>query len=69
MGSRSFRSAYTVLQHVNVQDPFREYFVWAEASIDDGRHATTFYHRTIIDCVCYVIRQVAYSSDIVYAHI
>jgi len=67
--SRSFRSAYTLRQHLDVLDPFREYLVWAEASIDDGRHATTFYYRNIIDCVRYLIRQVAYSSDIVYAPI
>ena len=40
--SRSFRSAYTLGQHLDILDLFREYLVWAEASIDDGRHATTF---------------------------
>jgi len=67
--SRSFRSAHTLRQHLDILDPFREYLVWAEASSDDGRHATTFYDRNIIDCVRYLIRQVAYSSDMVYAHI
>jgi len=67
--STSFRSAYTLRQHLDILDPFREYLVWAEATIDDGRHATTFYYRNIIDCVHYLIRQVAYSSDIVYAPI
>jgi len=42
--SRSFRSAYSLRQHLDILDPFREYLVWAEASIDDGRHATTFYY-------------------------
>jgi len=42
--------------------------VW-EASIDHGRHATTFYYRNIIDCARYVIRQVAYRSDMVYSPI
>jgi len=37
--------------------------------MDDGRHATTLYYRNIIDCVRYLISQVAYSSDIVYASI
>jgi len=41
----------------------------AEARIDDGRHATSFYYRNIIDCVRYLIRQVPYSSDMVYAPI
>jgi len=67
--SRSFGSAYPLRQHLDIHDPFREYLVWAEASIDDGRHATTFYYRNIIDCVRYLIRQVAYSSDMVYAPI
>jgi len=67
--SRSFRSAYTLRQHLDILDPFREYLVWAEASIDDGRYATTFYYRNSIDCVRYLIRQVAYSSDMVYAPI
>ena len=67
--SKSFRSAYTLPQHLDVLDPFCEYLVWAEASIDDGRHATTFYYRNIIDFVHYLICQVAYSSDMVYAPI
>jgi len=67
--SRSFRSAYTVRQPLDILDPFHECLVWAEASIDDGQHATTFYYRTTIDCVCYLIRQVAYSSDMVYGPI
>jgi len=49
--SRSFRSAYTMQQHIDVLDPFGEYLVWTEAIIDDGRHAATFYYRNIIDCV------------------
>jgi len=67
--SRSFRSAYTLRKHLDILDPFREYLVWAEASIDDGRHATTFYYRNIINSVRYLICQVTYSSDMVYAPI
>jgi len=67
--SRSFRAAYTLRQHLDRVAPFCEYLVWAEASIDDGRHPTTFYYRNIIDWVRYLIRQVAYSSDMIYAPI
>jgi len=67
--SMSFRSAYPLQQHLHIRDPFCEYLVWAEASIDHGPHATTFYYQTIIDCVRYLIGQVAYSSDMVYAPI
>jgi len=65
--SRSFRSAYTRRQHLNVLDPFGEYLVWTEPVIDDGRHAASFYYPDIIDCDRYLICQVAYRSDMVYA--
>jgi len=67
--SRSFRSAYTRRQHLDVLDPFGEYLVWTEDIIDDSRHAATFYYRNIINCVRYLIRQVAYRSDMVYTPI
>jgi len=65
----SFRSAYTMRQYLNILDPFGKYLVWMDAIIDDGRHAPTFYYRNIIDGVRYLIRQVAYRSDMVYAPI
>ena len=65
----SFLSAYTMQQYLDILDPFGEYLVWTEGVIDDGRHAATFYYRNIIDCVRYLIRQVLYRSDMVYAPI
>jgi len=56
-------------QHLDVLDPFSESLVWREDIIDHGRHAATFYYWNIIDCVRYLIRQVAYRSDMVYATI
>ena len=63
------RSGYTLQQHLDILDPFHELLVWAEASIDDGGHATTFYYRNIIDWVRYLIRLVVCSSDMFYAPI
>jgi len=65
----SFRSASTMRQHLDVLDPFGGYLVWTEGVRDDGQDAATFYYQNIIDCVHYLIRQVAYSSDMVYAPI
>ena len=64
--ARSFRSAYTMRQHIDELDPFGDYLVWTEAAIDDGQHATTFYYQNVIDCVRFLIRQVAYRSEMVY---
>jgi len=61
MDRRSFYSAYPFLQHLNIQDTFCEYLVWAKASIDDSPQETTFYYQNIIDYVHYLVRQVTYS--------
>jgi len=65
--ARSFQSEYTMRQHLDQQDPFGDYLVWTEAAIDDGQHATTFYYRNVIDCVCFLSCQVGYKSDMVNA--
>ena len=67
MDARSFRSAYTMQQHLDVVDPFGEYLTWTEAAMGDGRYTTTFYYKNAFDCVRYLVRQVAYRSDMVYA--
>jgi len=56
-------------QHLNLLDPFCDYLVLTEAEINDGRDVTTFHDWNVIDCVHYMIRQVAYRSDMVYEHI
>ena len=69
MDARSSRSANTLQQHRNVLDPLGEYLTWTEATIGDGRHTTTFYYRNSLYCVRYLVRQVAYISDMVYTPI
>jgi len=69
MDARSFWSAYTLQQHLDVLDPFGEYLTWTEAVIGDSRYTTTVYDRNAIDCVRYLVHQVAYRSDMVYAPI
>jgi hypothetical protein len=65
----SFRSAYTLEKQLETLDPFREYLSWTEATLESGKHLTKFYYRNIVSCVRYLIRQVAYRGDMVYAPI
>ena len=69
MDTGSFRSAYTLQQHLDVLDPFGKYLMWTEAAICDGHQKSTFYYRHALACVRYLVRQVAYRSDMVYAPI
>jgi len=62
---RFFRSAYNMRQHVDELDALGDYLVWAEAAIDDGQHATTFYYQNVIDSVRFLSGQVAYRSVMV----
>jgi len=54
-------------QHLDELDLFGDCLVWTEAAIDDSQHPTTFYYRNVIDCVRFLIRQVAYRSEMVCA--
>ena len=56
-------------QHLDELDPLSDYLVWTDAAIDDGQHAATLYYRNILDCVRFLIRQVAYRSDMLYPHV
>ena len=67
MDARSFQSAYTLQQHLDILDPFGEYLTCTEAAIGDDRHTTTFHYRNTLNCVRYMVRQVAYRSDMVYS--
>ena len=69
MDAPSFRSVYSLQQHLDVLHPFGEYLTWTEAVIGNGQHTTTFYYKNAGDCVRYLVRHVAYRSDMVYAHI
>ena len=37
--------------------------------MDDEKHSTTFNYRNVIGCVRYLIRQITYRPDMVYAPI
>ena len=65
----SFQSAFSLRKQLEVLDPFGEYLTWTEATMDDEKHSTTFYYRNVIGCVRYLIRQIAYRPDMVYAPI
>ena len=69
MDARSFRSAYTMPQDLDIRDPFDEYLTWTEAVIGDGQHTITFDYRNPLYCFRYLVRHVAYISDIVYTPI
>ena len=65
----SFRSAYSLEEQLETLDPFSEYLLWTEVTLESGEQSTTFYYRNIVSCVRYLMRQVAYKEHMVYAPI
>ena len=40
---------------------------WSSGEVDDGLRTTSFYYRNPIDCVRYLLRQIIYDGEMVYA--
>ena len=65
--SASFKSAYTLEKHLKNLDPLGKFLEWTEGIVEDGNHTICFFYRNIIDCVRYLIAQIAYKDSMVYA--
>src|ERR671929_247092 len=65
--STTFKSAYTLEKHLKTLDPHDSYLEWSEGTMDDGSHSISFFYRNIVDCVRYLIGQIAYKNCMVYA--
>ena len=63
----TFQSAYTLEKYLNELDPFGQYLAWTQVTVECEKRPSTFFYRNIVDCVRYVLRQVAYKDDMVYA--
>lgn len=65
--SVSYGSMHTLENHLRSLDPYGAYLQWFDGRVDDGERTLPFFHRNILDCVKYLLRQIAYSDDFVYA--
>ena len=41
-------------------DPYSRYLQWFKGQAEDGKRTLSFFYRNILDCVRYVLRQIAY---------
>jgi hypothetical protein len=65
--SASFKSAYTLEKHLKNLDPLSKYPEWTEGIVEDRNHTICFFYRNIIDCVRYLITQIAHKDSMAYA--
>ena len=65
--SVGYGSMHTLENHLRSLDPYSPYLQWFEGQVDDGSRCLPFFYRNILDCVRYLLRQIAYRDDLVYA--
>ena len=46
---------------------YSAYLQWFEGLVEDGSRMVPFFYRNVLDYVQYLLRQIAYRDDLVYA--
>jgi len=64
VGYSSMHTLENLLRHL---DPYRQYLQWLEGHVEDGQRTLPFFYRNVLDCVRYLLCQIAYHDDLVYA--
>jgi len=54
-------------KHLWELDPYSRYLQWFQGQVEDGKRTFSFFYRNVLDCVRYLLRQIAYRDDFVYA--
>ena len=65
--SIGYSSMHTLENHLRFLDPYSQYLQWFEDQVEDGQRTLLFFYRDILGCVRYLLRQIAYQDDLVYA--
>jgi len=58
---------HTLENHLQLLDPYSQYLQSFEGQVEDGQRTLRFFYGNVLACVRYLIRQIAYRDDLVYA--
>jgi len=58
---------HTLENHLRLLDPYSQYLQWFEGQVEDGQRTLPFFYRDVLECIRYLLRQIAYRDDLVYA--
>jgi len=65
--SVGYGSMHTLEKHLRELDLYSRYLQWFEGQGEDGKRTLSFFYRNVLDCVRYLLHQIAYQDDFVYA--
>jgi len=63
VGYSPMNTLENLLQHL---DPYSPYLQWLKGHVEDGQRTLLFFYRNVLDCIRYLLRQIAYHDDLVY---
>ena len=61
-----YNSMHTLKNHLWILDPYSAYLQWFEGRVEDASRTVPFFYRNVLDCVRYLLRQIADRDDFVY---
>ena len=62
-----YNSKHTLENYLRILDPYSAYLQWFEEQVEDGCRNVPFFYRNLLNCVRYLLCQIAYRDDLVYA--
>jgi len=65
--SVGYGSMHTLEKRHLELDPYSRYLQRFEGQVEDGKRTLSFFYRNVLDCIRYLLRQIAYQDDFVYA--
>jgi len=65
--SVAYSSMHTLENHLRFLDPYSQYLQWFEGQVADSQRTLQFFYRDVLGCVRYLLCQIAYRDDLVYA--
>jgi len=65
--SVGYGSIHTLKKDLRELDPYCRYLQWFEGQVEDRKGTLSFFYSNLLDCVRYLLRQIAYRDNFVYA--
>ena len=65
--SVEYSSMHRLENHPRLLDPYSQYLQWFKGQVVDSQRTLPFFYGNVLGCVRYLLRQIAYRDDLVYA--
>jgi len=62
-----YSSMHMLENQLRFLDSYSQYLQWFEGQVEDGQSTLPFFYRDVLGCVRYLLCQIAYRDDLVYA--